>query len=327
MRDGDELVFRYAHGIDALAWRAAAARSRSDALAETAARRRSGAPAVEVCALEVGGETAGALVAVGWRPFDEGARRLLETFSSQVGGRPRQRAGGGRRAGAACWRRPAGRRRRCASGAGGGPPAAVEAQEAERARVARELHDESGQVLTALAVHLRALEDDVGPGEIRDRIAEMRRSLSQASVGPPRAGDAACGRRRSTSTAWPTRSRSRRPGCGATGIAVDVELRGLDPTSPGRGPDRPLPRRAGVRSPTSRATAARRNASVVAERRTRAGCASWSRTTGVASTRPRPTSRLGLAGIRERVEMLGGQLRIESSPGSGTAVVVDLESG
>ena len=39
-----------------------------------------------------------------------------------------------------------------------------------------------------------------------------------------------------------------------------------------------------------------------------------------------PTSRFGLAGIRERVEMLGGQLRIESSPGSGTAVVVDLEN-
>ena len=38
-----------------------------------------------------------------------------------------------------------------------------------------------------------------------------------------------------------------------------------------------------------------------------------------------PTSRFGLAGIRERVEMLGGHLRIESSPGRGTAVVVDLE--
>jgi len=39
-----------------------------------------------------------------------------------------------------------------------------------------------------------------------------------------------------------------------------------------------------------------------------------------------PTSRFGLAGIRERVEMLGGTLRIESAPGTGTAVVVDLET-
>jgi signal transduction histidine kinase len=39
-----------------------------------------------------------------------------------------------------------------------------------------------------------------------------------------------------------------------------------------------------------------------------------------------PTARLGLAGIRERVELLGGRLRIESSPGAGRAVVVDLET-
>ena len=38
-----------------------------------------------------------------------------------------------------------------------------------------------------------------------------------------------------------------------------------------------------------------------------------------------PTGRFGLAGIRERVELLGGHLRIESTPDAGTAVVVDLE--
>jgi signal transduction histidine kinase len=38
-----------------------------------------------------------------------------------------------------------------------------------------------------------------------------------------------------------------------------------------------------------------------------------------------PTSRLGLVGIRERVQLLGGNLRIESSPGAGSVVVVDLE--
>ena len=53
----------------------------------------------------------------------------------------------------------------------------------------------------------------------------------------------------------------------------------------------------------------------------------WSRTTAAASTPSAPTARLGLAGIRERVELLGGQLRIESSPDGGTAVVVDLETG
>ena len=38
------------------------------------------------------------------------------------------------------------------------------------------------------------------------------------------------------------------------------------------------------------------------------------------------TGHFGLIGIRERVQMLGGTLRIESAPGTGTAVVVDLET-
>jgi signal transduction histidine kinase len=38
-----------------------------------------------------------------------------------------------------------------------------------------------------------------------------------------------------------------------------------------------------------------------------------------------PTGRLGLRGIRERVELLGGGLRIESAPGAGAAVIVDVE--
>jgi signal transduction histidine kinase len=38
-----------------------------------------------------------------------------------------------------------------------------------------------------------------------------------------------------------------------------------------------------------------------------------------------PTERLGVAGIRERVELLGGRLRLESAPGAGTVVIVDLD--
>ena len=34
--------------------------------------------------------------------------------------------------------------------------------------------------------------------------------------------------------------------------------------------------------------------------------------------------RLGLLGIRERAEMLGGTLTVESKPGAGTTVYVDV---
>ena len=34
---------------------------------------------------------------------------------------------------------------------------------------------------------------------------------------------------------------------------------------------------------------------------------------------------LGLAGMRERMELVGGALRIESTPGTGTAVIADVD--
>ena len=126
-------------------------------------------------------------MAVGWQPFDEGARRLLVAFSSQVA----VALANARRVASEREQLQETARREAAAAAEGaaaeGLRRAVEAQEAERARVARELHDESGQVLTALALHLRALEDDVGPGDVRERIAEMRRSLGVRVVEPARA--------------------------------------------------------------------------------------------------------------------------------------------
>jgi signal transduction histidine kinase len=322
LRDGDELVFRYAHGIDALGMEGSRGPLDSEALAE-ALRASLGAPEVQVCHLEVGGTLEGALVAVGWRPFDEGARRLLETFSSQVAvAFVNARAVAGERETLlqAAQREAAKIRERAQVDS---LRRAVEAQEAERARVARELHDESGQVLTALAVHLKALEADVGPGEIQDRIAEMRRSLAQASVGlrelTTRLRPTAIDEHGLADAIQEQAARLRR-----TGINVDVELRGLD---------EPLPEemqtvifRVAQESMTNiaRHSEASHASVVVSVHAGRVRLVVEDDGTGFDVSAP--TSRFGLAGIRERVEMLGGTLRIESAPGSGTAVVVDLET-
>ena len=54
----------------------------------------------------------------------------------------------------------------------------VEAQENERQFIARELHDESGQALTSLMVDLRLLEKNASnPAEIIRRVAEMEQAL------------------------------------------------------------------------------------------------------------------------------------------------------
>jgi signal transduction histidine kinase len=50
----------------------------------------------------------------------------------------------------------------------------VDAQEAERRRLARELHDETGQALTSMLLGLRTLEEAVEGEQARDAVAELR---------------------------------------------------------------------------------------------------------------------------------------------------------
>jgi signal transduction histidine kinase len=50
----------------------------------------------------------------------------------------------------------------------------VEAQELERRRLARELHDETGQALTSILLGLRSLEDALGSVEARESVATLR---------------------------------------------------------------------------------------------------------------------------------------------------------
>jgi signal transduction histidine kinase len=322
VRDGDQLVFRYAHGVDALGLEGSRGPVAMEGLAATL-RGSLGAPAVEACALEVGGETAGALVAVGWQPFDEAARRLLVAFSSQVA----VALANARRVASEREQLHETARRETAAAAEGaaveGLRRAVEAQEAERARVARELHDESGQLLTALALHLRALEDDVGPGDLRERIAEMRRSLAAASSSlrelAIRLRPSAVEEQGLEDAIEEQAARLRR-----TGIQVDVELRGLGPDL--SGDIQTVLFRVVQESLTNvaRHSGAERASVVVSAREGRLRL--MVEDDGRGFDTAAPTGRLGLAGIRERVELLGGQLRIESSPDGGTAVVVDLET-
>ena len=55
----------------------------------------------------------------------------------------------------------------------------VRAQEEERARVARDLHDEVNQALTAILLRLEALSHDAPP-ELCDELAELKRLVNQA---------------------------------------------------------------------------------------------------------------------------------------------------
>lgn len=56
----------------------------------------------------------------------------------------------------------------------------LQAQEAERLRLARELHDEAAQALTSLIVHLRLLERAKNPEEAQQRVSELRELTARA---------------------------------------------------------------------------------------------------------------------------------------------------
>src|SRR5207248_7791334 len=50
----------------------------------------------------------------------------------------------------------------------------VAAQELERKRLARELHDETGQALTSILLGLKTVEEAAGPDDARAAAAELR---------------------------------------------------------------------------------------------------------------------------------------------------------
>ena len=119
----------------------------------------------------------------------------------------------------------------------------VQAQEAERKSISRELHDEVGQMLTALRMELRSLQ------ELRTRrrrefnehvdgaklLAEQSlRALKDMAMGlrPSMLDDLGLG----SAVQWQARQFSKH-----TGIPVNVDIDGLPPRSAGTAPDVCLP--------------------------------------------------------------------------------------
>ncbi|MBI5303610.1 MAG: PAS domain S-box protein [Chloroflexi bacterium] len=202
----------------------------------------------------------------------------------------------------------------------------VEAQEIERARIARELHDEIGQILTALMVDLHYVERHAQePDSIRARAADAKRLTNNALEGLHQ-------------------------------LVVDLhptslEYRGLVPALrqyidgfvqqfqvPVEFDDMGL---GDVRLPDEVETALYR---IVQEALTnvarhahaqsaqvlftqREGWLSlliWDDGVGFDPNGPALSNRLGLVGMRERAEMLGGRFSVESDTGIGTTLRVEV---
>jgi signal transduction histidine kinase len=207
----------------------------------------------------------------------------------------------------------------------------VSAQEEERRHISQELHDELGQALTAIAFDLAAIEEELGPElapAIKNRLAEARSLADQVDE---RVSEIALDLRPSllddlgllSALHWYVNRYTQR-----LDIEVEMEVVGLD--------ERLLPEveTALYRMVQEALTnvAKHAQASKVGIRLERAESAVVAiveddgRGFNVGTiTGPAPPERgAGLLGIQERADLLGGTLSIESTPGQGTRLVIEV---
>jgi signal transduction histidine kinase len=198
----------------------------------------------------------------------------------------------------------------------------VAAQEQERERLARELHDETGQALTSILLGLKALEDKVTDNGAREAVADLRERVVVTLQDVRRLAVELRPKALDDFGLAPALERLTGGFSEQTGISVDLEAAGV-----GRLPAEVETALYRIVQEGLTNIAKHAEADAVSIVLTRLG----GRVTAVIEDDGRGfdplrvgEDRLGLQGMRERVALLGGNLRIESQPGVTTTLVVQL---
>lgn len=199
----------------------------------------------------------------------------------------------------------------------------LQAQEEERQRLARELHDEAAQALTSLLVHLRLLERAREPEKAQQNIQKLRELTAQAleevrrvalDLRPTILDDLGLG----AALEWRVDEFTQ-----ASGVQAKIQIEGLE---------KRLPRdielvfyRVGQETLNNIARHAQAKHVSVSLRRENGTISLEVVDDGVGfnpAVRPTFAPRgLGLLGMRERMAMIDGILTLESAPGNGTRVL------
>lgn len=204
----------------------------------------------------------------------------------------------------------------------------VEAQERERRHVARELHDEAGQALASLRFGLRLLEREVAEGgDVGARVTELLRTTDAVIDGLHRlAADLRPASLDHLGLDAALRQHARQ--IAAThGLHVRFKARGFTGE---RLP--PVVETALFRvvqeavTNVVRHAKARRVDVLLEHRGDRVLAMIEDDGIGFDPDRAQSGERFGLIGLRERAEALDGTLTVESAPGAGTTVVVEVAS-
>ncbi len=207
--------------------------------------------------------------------------------------------------------------------------AAHSIREQEKSRIARELHDELAQALTALKMDVSWLVDQVPSGdkEIADRLTRMQALLDStvaatrrisADLRPLMLDDLGL----VPGIEWLVQNFTQRTGipCELAIGASDLELQDPHATAVFRILQESL---------TNVARHAEASLVEVVIERSDA-CVTLSvrdNGRGFVAGSPRKPNSYGLLGVRERAHLLGGEARIDSTPGQGTTVEVRIPIG
>ena len=203
----------------------------------------------------------------------------------------------------------------------------VEAQELERQRLARELHDETGQALTSVLLGLRSLEEANSEDELRAAATHVRELVVETLQDVRRLAVELRPKALDDFGLVPALERLADSFGEQTGIAVELESTLRDERLP---PDveTALYRivQEALTNVVKHARASR--VSIVLSRKA-GSVAAVIEDDGVGISRDRPEENggVGLLGMRERVGLLDGRLEIESAPDRGTTIAVDVPTG
>ncbi len=205
----------------------------------------------------------------------------------------------------------------------------LQAQEEERSRLARELHDEAAQSLTSLLVRLRLLERARNPEDAQQRVQELRELTAQALEDV----------RRVALDLRPTILDDLGLGPALEWRVDEVNKSGtLHATIIVSGIDRRLPRETELtlyRMGQEALSNVSRHAHAGRVNLDLQRCGNYVvlvvRDDGVGfdpqSVQPARGHGLGLVGMRERVATVGGTLVVESQPGNGTRLEARIPLG
>lgn len=201
----------------------------------------------------------------------------------------------------------------------------ITAQEEERKRIARELHDETGQALTSLMVHLKRMNENCPVPALEPQMEELRRLIAGTLDGVHNLSLELRPKALDDLGLEIALQRYLRDWRARYAIDADLVVVGTD------GQRLPAPVETALYRIIQEALtnvarhACARNVSVLLERRDqRVRAIVEDDGLGFDLTEAAATGRLGIYGMRERAELLGGTLTIESAPGQGTSIFVEV---